>query len=95
MLGRRDDLLQPVDPIVYLLRVCRVTQVGVCFEENPGLAGLLGFIHPKILDFFLGQSSERQWDQWITFTVSPEDGSVSCWRSEKLPKTCQTSQSRE
>ena len=95
MLGRRDDLLQPVGPIVYLLRIGRVTQVGVRSEENSGLAGLLDFIHPNILEFFLGLSSERQRDQLVILTVSPEDGSGSCWRSEKLPETRQTSQSRE
>ena len=87
----RNDFFQPVGPIVYFLHVGRMTQVGVCSEENARLAGLLGFINPNVLELLLGQFSERQWDQLIILTVSPEDGSGSCRRPEKLPKTCQTS----
>ena len=52
-----------------------MTQVGVCTEENSSLAGFLSFIHPNFYELFLGQFPERQRDQWIIHTVSPEDGS--------------------
>ena len=91
LLVRRDDFFQPVGPILYLLGVGRMTQVGVCFEGNSSIAKLLGFFHSDLPELFLGEFSERQRDQWVFLTVSPEDRNRGCRRFEKLSKACQTS----
>ena len=55
LLVRRDNFPQPIGPIVYHPHVGRMTQVGVCFEGNSGLARLLGFFHSDPLKLFLAQ----------------------------------------
>ena len=72
-----------------------MTQMGVCVEKNSRFPGFFGFIHSNILELFLGQLPERQRNQRVILTMSPEDRSSSCWRFEKLTKMCQTSQSPE
>lgn len=61
-----------------------MTQLGVCTEKNSGRSRLLGFIHSNVLELFLGELSERQWDQRVVLAVSPEDWNSCCWRFEKL-----------
>lgn len=65
-----------------------MTQVGVCFEGNSSIAELLGFFHSNLPELLLGEFSERQRDQRVFLTVSPEDGNRGCRRFEKLSKAC-------
>ena len=43
----------------------RLVQSFICVDENPGIAGRLDFLHPNLLELFLGQLSERQRNQLV------------------------------